>query len=346
MFHQGYALLIGVDENTLPTLALPIVKKDVVRMADVLTHADRCGYRDEHVRVLTGANATRENILTGLDWLKTQLAAEKDPNQTAIIYYSGHGHRHTSGETFLVPYDAGYPLHSSALSAQDFAGAIELIKPRRLLVVLDCCHAEAVDAKDAAGAKDTTGSGLTPAAITGDSPGIDALAKGDGRAVLSSSRGVQRSYIRTDGEMSVFTYHLIEALTGYAGRPAHPTVTVTEVMDYVGRHVPATARTQRGHDQEPVFRFNGTAFPVALVLGGKGIPAGMAPPGPLAPMPMSMPIPMPKVRATLEAKEAEGTITVADIEEMSAGEVEASAKVDTLRKDSDTTVVRIKKLTF
>jgi hypothetical protein len=333
MFHQGYALLIGVDENKLPSLALPIVKKDVMRMADVLTHADRCGYREEHVKVLTGANATRDNILAGIDWLSTQLAAEPDSNQTAVIYYSGHGHRAASGETFLIPYNAGHPLHSRGLSARDFAGAIDFIKPRRLLVVLDCCHAEAVDAKD------TSSSGLAPVAVTADAPGIDALASGDGRAVLSSSRGVQKSYIRTDGEMSVFTYHLIEALTGYAGRPAHPTVTVTEVMDYVGRHVPATARTQRGQDQEPVFRFNGTAFPVALVLGGKGIPSGMAPPNPLAQM-------VPKVRARLEAKEAEGTVTVANIEEMSAGDVDASAKVDTLRKDSDTTVVRIKKLTF
>ena len=89
MFDHGYALLIGVDQNKIADLALPIVKKDVTKLKEVITHPDRCGYPEKQVRVLMGAESTRENIIKGLDWLKESLLADKDANQTAFL--SGWG---------------------------------------------------------------------------------------------------------------------------------------------------------------------------------------------------------------------------------------------------------------
>src|SRR5262245_6732136 len=188
MFEHGYALLIGVDQNKLTDLALPIVKKDVTKLKEVITHPERCGYLEDNVRVLTGAEATREKILDGLDWLRARLEADPDANQTAFIYYSGHGHREASGESFLIPYDARFPIRLGGLAAKDFAESIDSIRPRRLLVVLDCCHAEGMEVKDA------KESGLASAAVTLETPGVGLLAEGDGRAVLSSSRGSQLSW--------------------------------------------------------------------------------------------------------------------------------------------------------
>src|SRR6185295_1408547 len=193
MFEHGYALLIGVDQNKQANLALPIVKKDVTKLTEIITHPERCGYPKDNVLVLTGTDATREKMLDGLDWLKGKLAADPDPNQTAFIYYSGHGHRESSGASFLIPYDFRFPISMGGLAANDFAESINAIQPRRLLVVFDCCHAEGLDVKDA------RESNLTSAAVTPDTPGVGLLAEGDGRAVLSSSRGSQKSFIRRDG---------------------------------------------------------------------------------------------------------------------------------------------------
>ena len=319
MFEHGYALLIGVDQNKQPNLALPIVKKDVTKLTEIITHPERCGYPKDNVLVLTGTDATREKILDGLDWLKGKLAADPDANQTAFIYYSGHGHRESSGESFLIPYDFRFPIRMGGLAANDFAESINAIQPRRLLVVLDCCHAEGLDIKDA------TESNLTSAAVTPDTPGVGLLAEGDGRAVLSSSRGSQKSFIRRDGQMSIFTYHLAEALTGHAGRPAWSDVTVTEVMEYVGRTVPATALSEQSIDQEPVFRYSGTAFPIALVLGGKGVEQGVSAPDPLAELPLV-------VRSTLTVDEVKsgGDVRNVDIEEMQAGQVDANTEAKTV----------------
>jgi hypothetical protein len=185
--------------------------------------------------------------------------------------------------------------------------------------------------------KDATKSGLSSAAVTPDTPGVGLLAEGDGRAVLSSSRGTQLSWIRSDGQMSVFTYHLVEALTGHAGRPAYPEVTATEVMEYVGRTVPATARSQHTAEQDPVFRYSGTAFPIALVLGGKGVEKGVAAPDPLGELPL-------RVRSTLDVDEVEGKATGLDIEEMNRGQAESTTSAKIVKEGGELTGTRIKKL--
>lgn len=328
MFEHGYALLIGVDQNKIASFALPIVKKDVTKLNEIITHPERCGYLQDNVRVLTGTDATRENILDGLDWLKAKLDADADPNKTAFIYYSGHGHRESSGESFLIPYNARLPIRSGGLAASDLAAIIDNIRPRRLLVVLDCCHAEDMNVKDAAETK------LTSTALTPDAPDVGLLAEGDGRAVLSSSRGSQRSFIRRDGQMSVFTYHLVEALTGHTGRPAWPDVTVTEVMEYVGRTVPDSAKSEHNAEQEPVFRYSGTAFPIALVLGGKGVEEGATAPEPLTELPLV-------VRSTLRVDTVEDEATNVDIGEMHGGEVNASTNVKDVKKGGKLIGVKI-----
>ncbi len=84
--------------------------------------------------------------------------------------------------------------------------------------------------------------------------------------------------------MSLFTYHLIEALTGHAPHPDEATVVyVTDVMSWVTREVKRSA-AREGRDQTPVMRTSGV-FPLAQLLGGRGRPAAEAAPDPLAPLP-------------------------------------------------------------
>jgi hypothetical protein len=186
--------------------------------------------------------------------------------------------------------------------------------------------------------KDTIPSGLISAAVTTGTPGVSLLAQGDGRAVLSSSRGTQQSWVRTDGEMSVFTYHLVEALTGFAGRPAWPTVNVTEVMDYVGRTVPLTSQTQHDAVQEPIFQYSGTAFPIALVLGGKGLEKDVRAPDPLTELP-------PRIHSELTVDTLKGKATALEIGTMSRGQAEAKTTATTVEEGGELKGIVIRDLT-
>jgi hypothetical protein len=100
--------------------------------------------------------------------------------------------------------------------------------------------------------------------------------------VLSSSTGDQSSYVRDDGTMSVFTYHLVEALTGHAQPQEGATeVLVSDVMSYVYRRVPQTVSHQGGGEQQPDYLVTGN-FPIALLLGGQGLAKGQSAPDPMS----------------------------------------------------------------
>ncbi|MBN1922023.1 MAG: caspase family protein [Anaerolineae bacterium] len=292
-FEHGYALLIGVDENAVAKWALPAVAKDVAALREVLVHPERCAYPVDNVKVLTGKNATRQGILDGLDWLAECLQA--DAEATAIIYYTGHGWRdtvQTPAAFYLIPYDVRETgIRTRALRAADFAAAVAGMQPRRLLVLLDCCHAGGMGVKEVAGMPEGYVSAAAPpvlfmqgeaGAVTSGAKGLDTLAQGRGRAVLSASTGEQRSYIRKDRRMSILTYHLIEALTGHAQPQAGAReVLVSDVMSYVYRKVPDSAQADWGTTQTPDFQVSGN-FPVALLLGGKGLEEGAPAPAPEA----------------------------------------------------------------
>ena len=292
-FINGYALLIGVDENAVPSWSLPDVIKDIDAFRSVLTHPERCAYPGDHVKSLTGKAATRDNILDGLIWLRDNVAADKSGNATVVVYYSGHGWRdeaQASPDYYLIPFNVSEDqLRFRALRASDFAAEINVLDSQRLLVIMDCCHSGGMGVKGvspegyfAATVPPQLMMGKEKAVTVADgAKGVEELAIGAGRAVINSSQAHQRSYIRRDGKMSIFTYHLIEALTGHARPEENATeVLATDVMSHVYRNVPRSAMTDWNSEQVPDYQLSGN-FPVALLLGGKGLQKGASAPDPL-----------------------------------------------------------------
>ena len=283
LFTQGYALLIAVNENLIPNYALPTVAKDAAGLRDVLVHPDRCAYPEKNVRVLSGSEASREGIYGGLSWLKERIAADRSGNATAVLYYSGHGAVNKDDNSYyFLPYDLRSPLANSLLRANDVAAEIEQVRPRRLLVILDCCHAGGMGIK---GEDLFADEGLVKSAAPPEARSVVALMQGQGRAVLSSSTAAESSYVRSDRAMSIFTYHLVEALTGYAQPDGATDVLVSDLMSYVSRRVPQSARAEYNVAQTPVYEVSGENFPVTLLLGGEGVTKGQPLPDPLTPLP-------------------------------------------------------------
>jgi uncharacterized caspase-like protein len=272
-FTHGYALLIGVSESAYPKWSLPVTVKDVQAIQSILIDSNLCAYSNDvdHVRLLHDAGATRQAILDGLTWLKAQTTA--DPDATAVVYYSGHGWIDKgTGQYYLIQHDIEpFDIAGSALPARTFTGALRQILAKRLLVFMDCCHAQGMaTAKDEPIAK--LPPSLTEAAVPKEL--VDELKQGEGRAVFTSSRGEQQSWIRPGGSMSIYTYHLIEALQGAGNQPGDTAVRVSNLMNYVGKTVPESAQKLCQAEQTPFFDTATEDFPVALLRGGKGLPTG------------------------------------------------------------------------
>lgn len=273
-FVHGYALLIGVGQCAEPTLSLLVTVKDVQALQHILIDSNLCAYpdNDQHVRLLHDQGATRQAILEGLVWLKGR--ATSDPDATVIVYYSGHGWLETNSDRYyLIPHDFdAYDWRNTALSADDFNQALRQIPAKRLLVILDCCHAAGMATAKGEGTSPRLPKGVVP---TADPKGlIDALQQGEGRVVFTSCRGEQSSWIRSDETMSVYTHHLIEALQGVASQAGATEVTVFDLANHLGKAVPESAATM-GKQQNPRFEMAETErFAIALLHGGKGLPDG------------------------------------------------------------------------
>ena len=270
-FTQGYALLVGVGESAYPAWSLPVTVKDIQAIRSILTDPNLCAYPggDRHIRQIHDKTATKAAIVDGLAWLKAQAAA--DPDATAVVFYSGHGWLDQSTDQYyLIPHDVEpYDVANSALPAQEFRDALREIKAKRLLVMIDCCHAEGM----AAAKKGPAAIKLPPGLVQTAPPKglVEQLKQGEGRAVFTSSRGQQLSWIRPDGSLSVYTHHLIEALQGAGNKPGDTVVHLSNLMNHLGKAVPESARTLYQAEQVPFFDTAAEDFAVAMLRGGKGL---------------------------------------------------------------------------
>jgi hypothetical protein len=269
-FPHGYALLVGVGATPdYPAWSLPVTVKDVKAIRAILTNPNLCGYLDDHIRLLHDQTATRAEILAGLAWLKERVAA--DPNATALVYYAGHGWlEKDSGRYFLIQNDViPFNIPGSALAAEEFTAALREVQARRLLVALDCCHAQGM-----ATSRVLSGTPKLPPGLAQTAPTeglIGALKQGEGRAVITSSRGSQLSWERSDGSLGVFTHHLIEAFQGAGNKPRDKVVRLSNLMNHLSQAVPASVKQMCAGEQVPFFDTATEDFPVALLQGGKGL---------------------------------------------------------------------------
>jgi len=255
-FTEGHALIIGVgDDNDLPGTI-----NDAKGLADILKNEGRCAYLPEQVHLLTNEQANRDSVLTSLD----KLAQSTDSNSTVIIYFSGHGY--TTGKShYLMTY--GYDvnrLEKTAISGTEFADKLKAIEAKKVVVLLDCCHA--------GGVSFVKGVGLTKSPIPIPHDALEELEKGKGYAFIASSRENEFSYLYPGDKYSLFTQALIEVLQGQGvTRNEAGYVRVLDLARYTCEVVPK--RTKDKDQQHPIFDFKqADNFAIAYHTGGSTQP--------------------------------------------------------------------------
>jgi Caspase domain len=278
--NRSYALLIGVGTCKYSQWSLPVTVQDVTEIEEVLVDPSWGGYPNdrEHIRLLCDARATRAGILEELQRLAA--IADRDPEATIVVYYSGHGWLNPADNSYyLITHDVDPDrVGASALAGADFTKALQNINSQKMLVILDCCHAEGIasveengiEFKLADGLNFKPPTGFVPKSATGH---FSKLAEGKGVTILSSSDCRQLAWIRKDRTCSVFADRLIDALRGAGNQAGDREVTVMNLIDYLGKTVPETVRSEYRAEQQPQAKFKGSNnFPIALLCGGKGLP--------------------------------------------------------------------------
>jgi len=244
-FSHGYAVLVGVGAN------LPVTIEDARAVSDTLLDPSRCAYPSDHVRLLTGEGARRNNVVSALNWLATSVGQD----DTALVYFSGHGIE--TPDFHLVPFGFGWQdLATTAISGAEFSELLCAIQAQKLLVLLDCCHAGGQ-----AEAKSFTKSPMPTRAF-------DELARSSGRVLIASSRKDEVSW--TGHPYSQFTMAVLEGLAGFGAFEQDGFARILDVALYVGRFVP----DRTGDKQHPIIKVSNLQdnFAIAWYAGGSKKP--------------------------------------------------------------------------
>lgn len=257
-FQNGRALVIGVARYDEVSKLPSAVENDARDVAAILQASDYCGFPAANVRILLNEQATLSAIKSAL----ADLASAASADDTAVIFFSGHGARLGRGASetsALVPFDAKLrDLEGTTLPETDFSAALAHIKARRLLVLIDACHA--------AGAGVLKGDVAEDIRFGFGEKSLQRLAEGVGRVIMASSRASETSLIMSGARNSVFTTLLLEALRGKVRTTGDGLIRVFDVFNYVAEQV---ARTVPGR-QHPIFKASELEdnFPIALERGG------------------------------------------------------------------------------
>jgi len=230
-FSNAYALIIGVGATKYEPFSLPVTSNDAISFAKSLT--EKAGYLPHHVKVLSDEQATSNGIEGGFSWLTN--CAKETPDSTCIVYYSGHGGL-VGHEYFLIPHDTDpYNLAHSSISMEQLNTWLMMIRGRRLVIFLDCCHA------GSANLSKNIESLFVPKSPDKE---INPLQLGEGRVLIASSTETQLSFILAGHSNSLFTEVLLEAFS------IKGEVEITTVWAYVREQVSRRA-LQIGREQTP-----------------------------------------------------------------------------------------------
>jgi len=227
---KKYALLIGVEEyldkDHLTRVAY--AEADVASIRHALLEL---GYGDDEIIVLLGERATKTSIEHEIRMLVEETLNSED---SLLVFFAGHG-LGVGRTTYLLCRDTRRrDIEATGIDLSDLVRELRRSPCVRLQLYLDCCHGEFVN--------DPTERGLVSQMAEEDLE--RALRGAEHFACFSACRFNQKSHSSGRLEHGIWTYHLVQALTGQVPAIlAHDKfLTASSLQDYLSEQVPLTVR--------------------------------------------------------------------------------------------------------
>ncbi len=248
-----WAVVIGVgdyDNKNVPRLRF--AESDADAMYRLLT--TRAGYPRENVVLLTDRapeKPTLQNIRLALgDFLPRKTTRD----DMVLIYYAGFGapevdasSKETDGlAKYLIPRNVQpESLRKTAFAMEEIQGILARIPAERVVLLLDTSYG------GAAGGRTFTPPNARPRSVSDQF--LERLTKSRGRLVITASGANEVALEPADLGHGLFTYYLLEGLSGKADRNGDGIVTVAELYPYLEDQVDRKSRAVGGR-QRPVMK--------------------------------------------------------------------------------------------
>lgn len=243
-----YVLAVGVSAYHTADLRLNLAAKDALDFAAAWNEQNGRLYSGVEARTLTEAQATKGNILDGLEWLQRQVTAK----DIAALFLAGHGINDSSGTFYFLPVDADLDkLKRTGISQADITSTVAGIAGK-VLVFMDACHSGSLMGK------------VQRRGVVVVSAVVNELASAEnGAVVFSSATGRQYALENVEWGNGAFTKGLVEGLRGKADYTSSGRITVNMLDLYVSERVKELTKGQQ--TPTTVKPPNVPDFPVALI---------------------------------------------------------------------------------
>lgn len=213
-------LFIGIDKYRAPVNRLSCARADAAAVG-ALFEDTLAG----DVKMLLDEDATKKAITDRLEELQTS-----SPEDFVVISFAGHGTKNHQ----LVPYDIDTSdqesVNSSCLSLDELAALLDAIPAKQMMVFLDCCFSGGFG-----GAR--VFSAVNQRSMEEDREMVEALARGDGRVVITASGAGEEALETVAAGHGIFSYHLIEGLKGPVSIVKSSRIGVLDLFTYVMERV-------------------------------------------------------------------------------------------------------------
>lgn len=214
-----FALLIGVSAYSEGLTNLSAAAQDVTALRQILGDPE-LGNFDEVQQLLNPSHGEMASTIEL--WIK---ARQKD--DLILLFFSGHGVKDERRKLHFAACDTrkvdNQLIQSTAFAAQTLHDFLRYGRPKRQVIILDCCFSGAFGellAKD---------DGVIELA--------DQLAA-DGRVVLTSTSSVDYAFEEKKSELSIYTRYLVEGIEkGSADLNGDGFITVDELHKFASRKV-------------------------------------------------------------------------------------------------------------
>lgn len=275
-----WMILVGIDQYDDPASPeLPYCSHDASALAEVFGEGASTGYRETVIRLLTTRSPeptnkpSRNNIMSAV----RHLADAADRNDYVLFGFFGHGIDH-EGSSYLLPcdsYSSESMVSETAISLRWIRATLKESRARVKILLFDACHSGGLNTR-----------GSSPSLSQAFSDSLSEIADTEGWVVMSSCAFNEVSWDDEDSGHGLFSYYLLEALSGAADHDGDQRITVLDTYRYTERQTKKKA-FERGWTQHPELYWNiqggtdilwidrsATApksdFSVAAVMGVKG----------------------------------------------------------------------------
>jgi len=227
---------VGVANYQDATMNLHFPAKDAGDFSKSWSSQKNKLFKEIVVKLLTNQDATKDNIMDGLEWLQKEVT-QKD---MGIAFFAGHGMNDPkTGGFYFLPYNANLDaVKRTMVASSDINSTLDSLPGKRILF-MDACHSASV-----------SGRTQTRGIVDIGAMRKELEAAGSGTLVFAAASGRQGAQENEAWNNGAFTKSLLEALGGQADNRKTGRVTVSMLNAFITERV----KELTGGSQTPIFK--------------------------------------------------------------------------------------------